>query len=178
MQRHSAMFQRTNIRLIWKIHKFASFFLSFHRVSGFASYSLSRVEGAGKALGGLVKTLLEFAANHHAHHHIQFGMQHQTHTRVACGDFVELNPKAEIDGQTTVLFIALDFNMLIFNLFDHSQADGKALDLERACVLRRLPLLDLVGNRRCEQREVRDKRIYLRNGAQNLLLFRFVFFHF
>ena len=141
----------------------------------FSRQMLDAVEGLNKTLHSLIQPLLNLTANHHTHHHIEFAVKNHTDTGIGRSDLVELNPEVEVDRHAAI--VAGNLDMLTVDLIDHTQFDGKALDLERAGVRRRLPLLDFVRHGRCKEREIGYERIDLRHRSQYLLLFRLVFFH-
>lgn len=50
------------------------------------------VKSRGRLFSDLVNSLLQFAANHHFHHHIEFGVKHDAHPRIAFGNLFQLHP--------------------------------------------------------------------------------------
>ena len=53
----------------------------------------------------LIQAILNLAANHHSHHHIQFGVQHQTYAGIALRHLVQLNPERKINGSRCTLIV-------------------------------------------------------------------------
>lgn len=83
--------------------------------------------------GYLVESLLQLLANHHSHHHVQLGVQHQTHAGVLLGGRLQLQPECEIHRNAVV---TLDFDIFGRFLVHYVETYVEALDLERAAVLR------------------------------------------
>lgn len=101
------------------------------------------IESRSQTFDGVVESALDFASDHHAHNHVQIGMQDQTHTCIVVRDLMQLYPKCEIDGQA-VLAVAGDFDVSVFGAFGYAQFQSETFNLERACIFRGAPLFDLV----------------------------------
>ena len=56
-----------------------------------------------KPLHSLIKPLLNLAANHHTHHHIELSVEHHSYTGISRGNLMELNPESEVDRHATVI---------------------------------------------------------------------------
>ena len=73
-----------------------------HTLLPYPEASEFAVKGTCHLQSHFIQTFLEFGADHHPHHHIEFGVQHQSYSGIIVGDLFHLEPQREIHRRTVI----------------------------------------------------------------------------